>query len=106
MDIAAAVDESTSDRYRCPCTQRYRTFTGTIPPFVGHDYFCDTGTSRFVNYYVNDRLWNGQGCGSVSSCCSFNKPPHGIVNDYHNQRQMTLKSGCALMKAHKMKTFL
>ena len=75
--FAAAVDESTSDRYRCPCTNRYHTFTGRVPPFVGNDYFCDTGSRSglIYRYVVEDPLWNGQGCGSVSSCCSFNNPP-------------------------------
>ena len=40
---------------------------------------CETGiTSGHVNgyFYPNgDPLWDGEGCGSNSSCCTFNSPP-------------------------------
>ena len=43
-------------------------------------YFCETGLTRYpgINgpFYSNgDPLWDGQGCGSTSSCCTFNSPP-------------------------------
>ena len=50
-----------------------------IPPFVGNDYFCDTGISgdnwNGDHLYSDDPLWDGQGCGSTSTCCEFNNPP-------------------------------
>lgn len=50
-------------------------------PFIGNNYFCDTGyhgmsrsgTASLLNY--NDPLWDGQGCGRNSTCCQFNNPP-------------------------------
>ena len=65
----------------CPCLRTDITSsTGTVPPsFVGSDYFCDTGTGNsgpIPNVYFPDNpLWDGQGCGPTSSCCSFNNPP-------------------------------
>ena len=79
--FAAAVDEARSNSAVCPCTRADTVFTGAVPPFVGQDYFCDTGTrSRYVSvpqtlFYDFDPLWDGKGCGSRSSCCEFNSPP-------------------------------
>ena len=50
-----------------------------IPSFVGQNYFCETGIASYHltgYFYPNgDPLWDGQGCGSTSSCCTFNSPP-------------------------------
>ena len=63
---------------RCPCVVG-STNGPLIPSFVGQSYFCETGiTSGFVNGYFypnSDPLWDGQGCGVRSSCCTFNSPP-------------------------------
>ena len=60
----------------CPCIQGG---TDTVPQFVGTDYFCDSAirTSGATNgvFYPGDPLWDGQGCGSTSTCCEFNNPP-------------------------------
>ena len=62
----------------CPCVTGSTSGT-RIPLFVGWNYFCETGiTSGHVNgyFYPNgDPLWDGEGCGSNSSCCTFNSPP-------------------------------
>ena len=59
----------------CPCNAFY---SGTVPPYVGTDYFCDSGHPQNVEppfaYLVNDPLWDGAGCVS-GSCCTFNSPP-------------------------------
>ena len=63
---------------RCPCVAG-STNGNNIPSFVGQNYFCESGiTSGFTNglFYANgDPLWDGQGCGPTSSCCTFNSPP-------------------------------
>ena len=28
-----------------------------------------------IKFYPNDPLWDGQGCGRLNTCCSFNNPP-------------------------------
>ena len=61
----------------CPCSSSVSS-VGTSPPsFVGDDYFCDAGavTFAFDMFYGNNPLWDGSGCGSTSTCCSFNTPP-------------------------------
>ena len=71
----------------CPCTNHGNSFsTGFLtPPFVGNDYFCDSGLSSFrfsllfcslqASHYINDPLWDGSGCGPSSTCCQLNNPP-------------------------------
>ena len=76
--FVGALAEQQIDMYTCPCTKN-STFTLTVPPFIGNDYFCDTALrgSSFTNglYYPDDPLWDGQGCGGTSTCCEFNNPP-------------------------------
>ena len=76
--FAAALDETTisnSDTSKCLCISN----GAPIPPgFVGDDYFCDTGSSGPIpstSTFFPDPLWDGAGCGSTSTCCSFNTPP-------------------------------
>ena len=61
----------------CPCIQGSSQLN--VPSFVGNDYFCDSAIrGRNANegqFYPNDPLWDGQGCGSTSTCCEFNNPP-------------------------------
>ncbi len=75
--LVAAADETLSQKYTCPCTKTTTTYTGVVPPFVGNDYFCDTGSRQQVEVklYSEDPLWDGVGCGPTSSCCQFNSPP-------------------------------
>ena len=62
----------------CPCDT---TTNITIPPFVGGDYFCESGWNsgplpwQHV-FYPNDPLWDGDGCTASSTCCAFNNPPY------------------------------
>ena len=64
----------------CPCD---RTAPGPVPPFVGNDYFCESGyvasgyANRSVLYGFHDSnsLWDGRDCHSSSRCCSQNNPP-------------------------------
>lgn len=65
----------------CLCTNTTLANLATPPPtFVGNDYFCDTGSSGSAHldplvFYINDPLWDGDGCGPTSDCCSLNSPP-------------------------------
>ena len=75
---AAQLDETRNDNFVCPCTRSDLNFTGSVPPFIGQDYFCATGSREeaiFDNFYADDPLWDGQGCGGTSTCCEFNSPP-------------------------------
>ena len=75
--FANAVDEIRSDHHVCPCTKTDSTYTGVVPPFIGSDYFCETGSRYGYSYqwYTADPVWDGEGCGGTSTCCEFNSPP-------------------------------
>ena len=70
-----AQNENTTSEV-CPCV---RNSVISVPLFVGNDYFCDSavrGSDRTESIYHPDvPLWDGQGCGSISTCCEFNNPP-------------------------------
>ena len=76
--VAAINNVNYVPAYTCPCI-RAGLSAIVIPPFVGNDYFCDTGNHRsgWINghLYRDDPLWDGAGCGVTDTCCSFNKPP-------------------------------
>ena len=67
----------------CPCTNTQYNWSDwyrhRLPSFIGNDYFCDTGNLGpgvdVRAYYSSDPLWDGEGCGSFSTCCQFNNPP-------------------------------
>ena len=75
--FAAAAGEELFTNSGCPCINPDRQLPWSIPPFVGQDYFCETGSRASYDdrYFNEDPLWNGQGCGPTSTCCSFNTPP-------------------------------
>jgi hypothetical protein len=61
--------------YTCPCIEGSPV---TPPPFVGEDYFCETGNTnntRLGGQLFLKPLWDGEGCGDENVCCSFNTPP-------------------------------
>ena len=62
----------------CPCDASINI---TVPPFVGEDYFCESGVNSGSPegvFFPDDPLWDGQGCTSSSTCCSFNNPPYFV----------------------------
>ena len=78
--LAAALDEVPDhSKWSCPCTnsKSHVGFTGLLPPFVGDDYFCETGSrvGHTNKYYLEDPLWDGQGCGRFSTCCEGSRKP-------------------------------
>ena len=75
--VAALHEINNAPNYVCPCTSNNTLSAVPIPPYVGNDYFCDTGSESQYQYrfYPNDPLWDGQGCGGLNTCCSFNNPP-------------------------------
>ena len=63
----------------CPCDT---TSTIRVPPFVGNDYFCESGVNEPWNLNIhrilhpNDTLWDGEDCLPSSTCCSQHNPPY------------------------------
>ena len=78
--FAAGLDEGLYNRpdIVCPCVTGSTTGR-RVPSFVGQNYFCESGLTQYpgiISFYSNgDPLWDGQGCGPTSSCCTFNSPP-------------------------------
>ncbi len=72
----AEITPSTLLSRSCPCDTSNAT---SSPPFVGDDYFCESGSnfggSQAVTFFSSDPLWDGEGCSSRSTCCQFNNPP-------------------------------
>ena len=68
---------SSSDPSLCPCSHSAVSYN--TPGFVGNDYFCETGTTLPCCpkgiFFADDPLFDGQGCGASSSCCTYNTPP-------------------------------
>ena len=79
--FANALEETAgyeNGRHVCPCSNPRSTMQPYIPSFVGNDYFCDSGIHTGWSsggFHDTDPLWDGQGCESPSTCCSFNSPP-------------------------------
>ena len=80
--FAAAAGELYTNNWVCPCTNSDNT--AQVPTFVGTDYFCETasyGNIDSINandpgvMFTQDPLWDGNGCGSSSTCFQFNNPP-------------------------------
>ena len=80
--FVGGLDEGFHNNLRaiCPCVTGSTTGT-RIPSFVGQNYFCESGLTRYSSDIYGtfppngDPLWDGQGCGATSSCCTFNSPP-------------------------------
>ena len=78
--VAGLQEQTSSYAYEtCPCVAGSPSGS-RIPSFVGQNYFCEAGLTRWPGtngpFYSNgDPLWDGQGCGPTSSCCTFNSPP-------------------------------
>ena len=81
--FVAALHEYNSHRNNvCPCTNTRNSPPPAVPDFVGHDYFCDTGSDNHYQFifYGDDPLWDGAGCGQFNTCCSWNSPPWFLKN--------------------------
>ena len=70
-----AVGSTKDIRYNvnCPCA----LYPGpAAPPFVGKSFFCESGnTGRWERqWYLDDPLWDSQGCASGSTCCDRGGP--------------------------------
>ena len=77
--FAAGIDEQIRG-HSCPCIVRNTAARNNVPSFVGQNYFCEAGITQFsgafgVFYPNGDPLWDRQGCGPTSTCCTFNSPP-------------------------------
>ena len=74
--FAVGTHDNTNVPHVCPCASP-GTFDGTVPPFIGDDYFCESAAQSFAfnTFYPNDPLWDGQACPSPNTCCTDRNPP-------------------------------
>ena len=60
--------------WNCPCA----LYPGPAgPSFVGQNYFCesgDIGTWQYSRWFLDDPLWDSQGCPAGSTCCNRGGP--------------------------------
>ena len=71
----------------CPCSTGISF--NTTPPFVGNDYYCESGAPNNTFYpfdilFINDPLWDGKQCNSDEApCCTTPNMPWFIktLND-------------------------
>ena len=91
----------------CPCDP---ASSKQPPPFVGDDYFCESGyvwpgyydREKVAQLHYNDTLWDGEDCHYTSTCCSLNNPPYftktlsKITNDDLEVRSCTFGSPVAI----------
>ena len=74
--FAAGYFDNIASGSNCPCSSGSPQI---VPPFVGNDYFCESGcsdSSMSKKLYTSDPLWDGDGCGSLEQdCCSASGLP-------------------------------
>ena len=100
--FAGAYDETSSYNNNtllpsnsCPCMNPALTWPYEVPSYVGDSYFCDTGAHTYPSantLYMDDPLWDGEGCGGSSTCCSLNSPPWFCQHlKYHTSDDLELR---------------
>ncbi len=91
--FAAALDETLGHLSSCRCSNTGLRRAASVPNFVGNDYFCDTGSreSGSFEFYGQDPLWDGSGCGAASQCCTFNNPPWFYKNVIETRDSIELR---------------
>ena len=84
---AAEGDGDPYTEWNCGCSNTNKNWTHATPGDVGDDYFCDSNGlwiegGGWEEDEVDD-LWDGEGCGSSSSCCEWRDPPY-FCKQLHN----------------------
>ena len=85
---AAVANGHPNTRGNCGCSNTNKNRTHATPGDVGDDYFCDSNRqyTEGGGYEVpdeDDDLWDGEGCGSSSSCCEWKDPPYFCKHLYN-----------------------
>ena len=72
---AGASKYYSNNLHNCPCASPYPG--PAAPPFVEEHYFCESGNTAGrweYQWYLDDPLWDSQGCASGSTCCDRGGP--------------------------------
>ena len=72
--FAAGYSKDYNNGVNCPCASPYPG--RAAPSFVGENFFCESGNSgpEESQWYLDDPLWDSQGCASGSTCCDRGGP--------------------------------
>ena len=94
--FAVAFDETTRYlEFSCPCINTSLTWPYKVSSYADDSYFCDTGARTSISsntLYMDNPLWDGEGCGMSSTCCSFNSPPWFCQHfKYHTSDDLELR---------------
>ena len=67
-------DPGDTNPYNCPCAGKS---THNPPHFVNDDHYCESGSHSAPSskWYMDNPLWDGQGCHSSSRCCDNSRLP-------------------------------
>ena len=95
----AGFHEDQIDTASCPCNTGS---TNRIPPYVGNDYYCESGNNGGCSTIVfPDVLWDGQQCNALEApCCTHPNMPWFIktlsetTTDKIELRACTTNQGC------------
>ena len=71
--VGVSKDDNSLACCNCPCA----LYSGqNVPPFVGESYFCESAvTGQWQKqWYLDDPLWDSQGCVDNSTCCDRSGP--------------------------------
>ena len=81
----------------CPCASK--NFTGTVPSFIGDNYYYDSGvdTEAYDGKFYTDPLWTGEGC-TETICAASSMVCHGSVQ--HCLRLQLMTSGLKIVIIH------
>ena len=62
---------ASSQNMCCPCTDP--RYNGIVPPFIGNDYYCDSGvdSNPAGGVFYTTPLWTGEGCTPPNFCCTW-----------------------------------
>ena len=74
--FAGGLTKGINDNNCCNCPCAFPTPGTAAPPFVGENYFCESGIpgTWLRQWYFDDPLWDSQGCASGSTCCNRGGP--------------------------------
>lgn len=77
--VSAFSEHDATNNCYCPCVAGVGPAVARTPPYIGDDYFCESGRNNDnrlqSTLYSNDPLWDGNNCPSTSTCCEFSNPP-------------------------------
>jgi hypothetical protein len=100
--------QANNDDSNCPCNSP--AGVGSVPSFVGNDYFCESGnpgSSDISRFYSDDPLWDGECQSNEVPCCSADGIPwfHQDYGDLSTTDYIELRICCNEQPSNEDVTF-